>query len=84
MMKIKHKVWFGRARGLLWILLGLVSIPLGWSESVALVWFASAYANAESGFATAEGSDDRAVLQAIAELREEMRANRCACRPDVP
>jgi hypothetical protein len=78
-MKIRHKVWFGRARGILWVLLGLISIPLGWAQSVALVWFASAYANAESGFATAEGADDRKVLAAIAELRAEVRESRCSC-----
>jgi hypothetical protein len=72
-VKIRHKVWFGRARGVLWLIGGLLALLFGVTDSVALVWWASVYANAESGFATAEGADDRAVLEAIAELRAEVR-----------
>lgn len=72
-MKTERKVWFGRARAAFWALLGLVSIPLGWSSSVALVWAASVYANVESGFATSEAADDRAVRGEVRELRAELR-----------
>lgn len=56
------KVRFGRIRAMVWLAVGLVSFPLGWANSVVLVWIASFYANAESGFATAEGADDRDVI----------------------
>jgi hypothetical protein len=62
-------VRFARARAVFWIALGVVSWPLGWMNSVALVWMASAYANAESGFATGAAFDD-------SELRNEIKAMR--------
>lgn len=72
-MKIRHKVWFGRARAVLWLVIGLAAWLAGSTDSVALVWWASVYANAESGFATAEGADDRAVLSELQALRTELQ-----------
>lgn len=82
-MKIRHKVWFGRARAAAWLLVGAAAQLVGLTDSVALVWWASVYANVESGFATAEGADDRQVLAElralrteIAEIRDDIRALR--------
>jgi hypothetical protein len=66
------KVRFGRIRALVWIAVGLVSFPLGWANSVVLVWIASFYANAESGFATAEGADNRALLKELDRHRKQL------------
>lgn len=76
-MKMKQKVWFGRIRAIIWLIVGAVSFVLGWQSSVALVWIASFYANAESGFATGEAADDRLVVSKLAEMREELAAQRC-------
>lgn len=65
----KQKVLFGRIRAAIWIAVGLASFPLGWANSVVLVWIASFYANAESGFATAEGADDRDITAKLAHLQ---------------
>jgi hypothetical protein len=71
-VKIRHKVWFARARALAWIAVGAASIPLGWATSVALVWAASVYANVASELAAGQAADDRAVLDAIGALRDEV------------
>lgn len=63
---------FGRIRALFWIAIGLASFPLGWSDSVVLVWIASFYANAESGFATAEGADDRDVIAKLDDHQKQL------------
>lgn len=62
---------FARTRALAWAVAGVVSWPLGWANSVALVWLASVYANVESGIAAGEAADNRAVLVELAKLREE-------------
>lgn len=59
------KVWFHRTRALAWIIVGVLSFPLGWANSVALVWIASVYANTVSDLTAAEASDDRAVLERL-------------------
>lgn len=71
-MKVRHKVWFGRARAFTWLAIGAVAWLLGATDSVALIWWASVYANVESGFATAEGADDRAVLAELKAIRAEL------------
>lgn len=68
-LSTKQKVLFGRIRAAIWLAIGLASFPLGWANSVVLVWIASFYANAESGFATAEGADDRDVIEKLARLQ---------------
>lgn len=77
------KVWFGRARAVAWLVVGAIAFFTGHTDSVALVWWASVYANAESGFATAEASDDSAVIEEIRSLRRELREGRhcdgCSC-----
>lgn len=70
------RVWFARARAAAWIIIGIVSFPLGWSDSVVLVWIASVYANVESGFATSEAADDSAVLERLDRI--EAKLNRLA------
>ncbi len=59
------KVWFHRSRAILWAILGLVSFPLGWANSVALVWAASVYANVAGDLGVAEAADDRQILERL-------------------
>lgn len=71
-LSTSHKVHFGRIRAIIWLTIGLISFPLGWANSVVLVWIASFYANAESGFATAEGADDRDIIARLARQQEQL------------
>lgn len=68
-LTMKQKVRFGRIRAVVWLLIGLISFLFGWESSVPLIWIASFYANAESGFATGEAADDSVVMK-------ELRAQR--------
>src|SRR5687767_8547003 len=66
------RVRFARLRALLWAVVGIVSFPLGWANSVVLVWIASVYANVESGIAAGEAADDEAVLAEVRAVRAEV------------
>ncbi len=68
------KVWFHRSRAILWAVLGLVSFPLGWANSVALVWAASVYANVLTDISAAEAADDRQILERLDRI-EKMLAD---------
>lgn len=67
------KVRFARLRAAFWTLLGLASVPLGWANSVALVWAASVYANVASEVAAAEAADDHVVLDRLALIEQQQR-----------
>lgn len=69
-LTMKQKVKFGRIRAVAWIVIGIASFFFGLESSVILVWVASFYANAESGFATGEAADDSLVLKELRELRQ--------------
>jgi hypothetical protein len=69
-------VLFGRARAALWLLAGAAAQAFGLTESVALVWWASVYANIESGMATAQAADDRGVLREVRALAEQVQGLR--------
>lgn len=66
------RVRFARLRALLWVVIGIVSFPLGWANSVVLVWIASVYANVESSIAAGEAADDEAVLTEVRALRQQV------------
>lgn len=72
MSKSPHaaKVWFHRSRAILWAILGIVSFPLGWANSVALVWAASVYANVLTDISAAEAADDREVLARLDRIEQ--------------
>lgn len=76
-------VWFNRASGLAWVVLGIAAIPLGWANSVLLVWLASAYANAKTDWGAADASKADKILEAISELRKEVRSGVCHCAEPV-
>lgn len=65
-MRTPGRVLLHRADAAFWVVLGAVSFPIGWANSVVLVWIASVYANVKSGWSAAEAADNREVL---AELR---------------
>lgn len=64
------KVWFHRSRAILWVILGVASFPLGWANSVALVWAASVYANVLTDIGAAEAADDREVLARLDRIEQ--------------
>lgn len=66
------RVRFARLRALAWVLLGAVSFPFGWADSVVLVWIASVYANVASEIAAGEAADDSEVLAELRKLRREV------------
>lgn len=67
------RVWLHRGRAVLWAIAGVASFPLGWANSVALVWFASVYANVVSDWGAAEAADDREVLDRLDRIEEILR-----------
>jgi hypothetical protein len=84
----RRKVWFGRGRALLWVVLGALSFPLGWSDSVVLVWIASVYANVESSVASSEAADDSQLNERLDRIERlnlqvlhQVRACRCTHAP---
>lgn len=71
----RHQRWTVRlhqGRAVVWALAYVVTVAFGVTDSVALVWFASVYANVVSDLGAAAATDDRVVLDAIRELREEI------------
>lgn len=77
------RVRFARLRAFAWALVGAVSFPLGWANSVVLVWIASVYANVASEIAAGEAADDDAVISEIRALRRP-RPARVPCRSARP
>jgi hypothetical protein len=69
-------VRFHQLRAALWAVAYIVTVAVGIHDSVALVWFASVYANVVSDLTAAAATDDKAVLTAIHELRDEVAALR--------
>ncbi len=70
----RRKVWFNRISALAWVILGAVSFPLGWADSVALVWLASVYANVKTDIGTAEAADDRAVCERLERVEAQQQS----------
>ncbi len=68
----RARVWQYRLRAALWAAIGIASFPLGWANSVALVWAASLYANVATDLGSAEAADDRAVLDALTDIRAQL------------
>lgn len=66
----RWKVWFHRSRAVVWMIVGALSFPLGWANSVALVWVASLYANVVTDIGAAEAADDRTILARLDRLEE--------------
>lgn len=66
----RRKVWFHRSRAVVWLIVGALSFPLGWANSVALVWIASLYANVVTDVGAAEAADDREVLERLDRLEK--------------
>lgn len=83
-MKTPWPVWFGRARAAAWFVGGVVAMLLGKTDSVALVWWASVYANIESGMATAQAADDREVLAEVRALRGDVARLESILRGEQP
>ena len=76
MASTRRKVWFHRSRAICWAIVGVASFPLGWADSVVLVWIASLYANIATDIGSAEAADDREVLDQLAAIRDELGETR--------
>ncbi len=61
----RWRVWAHRIRAIGWAIAGAISFPLGWANSVALVWFASVYANVMTDWGAGEAADDREVIERL-------------------
>lgn len=75
-MSTRLVVWLHRSRAAAWAALGALSFPLGWANSVVLVWIASVYANVVSDWGAGEAADDRRVLDELAAVRAEQQVIR--------
>lgn len=67
----KKVIWFHRARGILWALFGALSFAMGWQNNVALVWFASVYANALTDWGAGEAADDRELKAQLQRMEKK-------------
>lgn len=74
------RVWFNWASAGFWLMLGVLSFPLGFANSVTLVWIASIYANVKTDVGTAEAADDHVVTDRLDRIERilvlEMRRRR--------
>ena len=66
--KRKLKVWFHRSRAIVWAVIGAVSFPLGWANSVVLVWIASLYANVATDWGSGEAADNRELVDLLRQV----------------
>ena len=80
MASSKRRVWIHRSRAVAWAVVGALSFPLGWANSVVLVWIASLYANVSTDWGNGEAADNTEVIDAIKELRTELRTELAAIR----
>ena len=62
---MQRRKWFHISAGVAWLIFWGVSVWQGWQEAIALVWFASVYANAVGHWSGAEAADDKAVLERL-------------------
>jgi len=70
----RWRIWFHRSRSIAWALVGALSFPLGWANSIVLVWIASLYANVASDWAASEAADDREVLERLDRIEDLLRS----------
>ncbi len=66
----RQRVWFHRSRAIIWVIVGALSFPLGWANSVVLVWIASLYANVSTDAGAAEAADDRAITDRLDRMEQ--------------
>lgn len=69
----KVKVWAHRSRAIVWAVVGALSFPLGWANSVVLVWVASLYANVSTDWGNGEAADNRELIALLEEIRDGQR-----------
>ncbi len=78
-----RRVWFHRGRAILWAAFGALSLVTGWANSIALVWFASVYANVVSDWTAGEAADDREIIGRLDAIDAKL-ARLCGDDPDPP
>ncbi|MCX5066638.1 hypothetical protein OOJ91_12190 [Micromonospora lupini] len=78
----RWKVWFHRSRAVVWMAVGALSFPLGWANSVVLVWVASLNANVVTDIGAAEAADDRNVTARLDRI--ERLLNELVDEPEEP
>lgn len=80
---MRKRVWFHRARAIVWVIIGAASYPLGWANSVAVVWTASLYANIMTDWGAAEAADEHEVMDELAEIKKLLREHIAVCQRSV-
>lgn len=83
-MRAPGRVWFHRGRAVLWAVFGGVSFMTGWANNIALVWFASIYANIVSDWGAGEAADDTEVLERLDAIAARLDRLHTAPRPRQP
>lgn len=73
------RVWFHRSRALVWVGAYVLTVYLGETGSVALVWFASVYANSVTDWSAAEAADDRGIMDKLEEISTRLARLEDAC-----
>jgi hypothetical protein len=66
---VRRKIWIHRSRAIAWAIVGVLSFPLGWANSVVLVWIASLYANVSTDWGNGEAADDRDLRDEFKEIK---------------
>lgn len=70
------RVWLHRTLALAWIAFGVLSVLMGWQESVALVWFASVYANTVGHWSASEAADDHTLTDRLDRIEDLIKTLR--------
>jgi hypothetical protein len=69
-----RKVWIHRSIAALWLIFGLVVWwPLGWQDSVALVWMASVFANVYGPWTASEAADDHTLTDRLDRIEQAIK-----------
>jgi hypothetical protein len=68
---VQRRIWFHRTCSMIWILL-LIPAWFWWRDSVFFVITASIYANVKSDWAASEAADDRLVMAALDDIKQQL------------
>lgn len=56
------------------MIVGALSFPLGWANSVILVWVASLYANVSTDWGNGEAADNRELREPLERIEAKLDA----------
>ena len=71
------RVWIHRGIAIAWLIFGIVVWwPLGWQDSVALVWGASVFANIYGPWTASEAADDHTLTDRLDRIEDLIKTIR--------